>query len=107
MGHNIPTFLFPVNKDDLKGSEPSEGFVQELLGDKHETRFDQGVREVSSRNWWYQETALELAKQLNISGLNFLSEGLLLLDNPNLSQASDSLAQLTSEISSTILVHVH
>jgi hypothetical protein len=104
MGHNIPTFFFPVHKDDLKGSEFSEKFVQEVLGEKYETRFDEGVREVSSRNWWYQETALELAKQLDISGLNFLLEELLLLDKPSLSQAADSLAQLISEISSTIPV---
>ena len=102
MGHNIPTFFFPVHKDDLKGSELSEEFVQELLGNKYDSRFDEGIREVSSRSWWYQETTLELAKLLDISGLKFLSEELLLLDYLGLSQASNSLAQLTSEISSTI-----
>ena len=102
MGHNIPTFFFPVHKDDLKCSELSEEFVQELLGNKYDSRFDEGIREVSSRSWWYQETTLELAKQLDISGLKFLSEELLLLDDLCLSQASNSLAQLTYEISSTI-----
>ena len=42
MGHNIPTFFFPVHKDDLKGSELSEEFVQELLGNKYDSRFDEG-----------------------------------------------------------------
>ena len=104
MGHNIPTFFFPVNEKDLNGSDLTEDIVQNLLGDKFESRYDEGIREVTSRNWWYQEMVLELAKSLKISGLEFLSEELLVLDKPKLLQTFGSLDQLLSKISSSIPV---
>jgi len=103
MGHNIPTFFFPVHEQELQGSELTEEFVQHLLGSKFEARFDEGIREVSSRDWWYQETALELARRLNISGLDFLSGELLILDKADLSSARNSLDQLLAGISSQIM----
>ena len=104
MGHNIPTFFFPVNEKDLNGSDLTEDFVQNLLGVKFESRYDEGIREVTSRNWWYQETVLELAKRLKISGLEFLSQELIVLEKPKLSHTIVSLNQLLSKISGSIPV---
>ena len=104
MGHNIPTFFFPVNTTVLKDIDVTEDFVQHYLGEKFESRHEEGIREVTSRNWWYQDTVLELVKRLNISGLEFLSDELIILDKTRLSKANASLDQLISKISDSIPV---
>ena len=102
MSHYIPVFFFPVGDDEVPSSLDNWHSAEELFSHKYENREESQMREVSSRNWWFQDTLHLICSGLKIEGLDFILKEIVCLDLDQLQQAKAGLDEVLDKISLNI-----
>jgi hypothetical protein len=98
MSHYIPVFFFPIDDHEIPKPLDRWNTVSDLIGERYEKHEEYGMREVSSRNWWFQETLHLLCSGLNIPNLDFILLEVVCLDEHQLQEAKDGLNDLLERI---------
>lgn len=98
MSHYIPVFFFPVDDHEIPKALDRWDTASDLIGERYGKQEEYKMREVISRNWWFQETLNLLCSGLDITGLDFVLMEIACLNENQLQDAKLRLNEVLEKI---------
>ncbi len=102
MGHSIPVFFIPLDRDAIPLGLKDWHSAESILGELWEKRFSVGLRKTVSRNWWHQDALGIICRNFGISGLEFINSEIVCLDSRELEIAAEALDRVLEKIADGI-----
>ena len=102
MGHDIPVFFFPIDREFIPSILETWSDAESLIGDYVQNNPPDSYYVSSSRNWWHQDATVKLCKKFDIVGLDFTIKEVVALCNRELEDALSAVDALLEKLSTGI-----